>query len=187
MATPEQALATMIANLADKTGRTLAEWTALAAGSGQDKHGQLVRWLKSEHGLTHGYANLIAHETLRGAAVTAGGEDVLVDQLYAGKKAALRPIHDAVLAIVRKLGRDVELLPKKAYVSLRRNKQFAIVQPSTATRVDLGLALKGVEPHGRLEPSGSFSAMVSHRVRLGAEQDVDAEVKRWLQQAYERA
>ena len=77
--------------------------------------------------------------------------------------------------------------PKKAYVSLRRSKQFAIVQPSTATRVDLGLNLKGNDATDRLEASGSFNAMVSHRVRLGSKKDVDAELKGWLKEAFERA
>ena len=79
----------------------------------------------------------------------------------------------------------VEISPKKAYVSLRRNKQFAIVQPSTATRVDLGINLKNIEATGRLELSGSFNAMVSHRVRLSKPGDVDAQVLAWLKAAYE--
>ena len=96
-------------------------------------------------------------------------------------------LYDALIAAAAKLGRDVEVSPKKAYVSLRRSVQFAIVQPSTATRVDLGLNLKGEPAAGRLEASGSFNAMVSHRVRLESKKDVDAELKAWLKQAYSRA
>jgi hypothetical protein len=82
----------------------------------------------------------------------------------------------------------VEVSPKKTYVSLRRSKQFALVQPSTADRLDLGLNLKGVAATGRLEPSGSFNAMCTHRVRLGAEYGgVDAAVRKWLQRAYDAA
>ena len=39
----------------------------------------------------------------------------------------------------------------------------------------------------RLEKSGSFNAMVSHRVRLASPTEVDAELIAWLKQAYERA
>ena len=92
-----------------------------------------------------------------------------------------------MIAAARKLGKDVEVAPKKTYVSLRRSKQFAIVQPSTRTRVDLGLNLKGVEPTERLEASGSFNAMVSHRVRLEKKGDVDKALKGWLAEAYARA
>ena len=68
---------------------------------------------------------------------------------------------------------------------MRRSKQFGLIQPSTKTRVDLGLNLKDIPPQGRLEASGSFNAMVSHRVRLNEPGDVDDEVKGWLKAAYE--
>ena len=70
-------------------------------------------------------------------------------------------------------------------MSLRRNKQFGIIQPSTKTRVDVGIHLEGTEPNERLEPSGSFNAMVSHRVRLGSPDEVDSELVSWLKKAYE--
>ena len=82
------------------------------------------------------------------------------------------------------LVKDVEVAPKKAYVSLRRAKQFAILQPSTATRLDVGLVLAGVEPTDRLETAGSFNAMVTHRVRLESVDQVDKELMSWLRQAY---
>jgi len=120
-------------------------------------------------------------------AAGAPTEDDLVEAQYAGKKAGLRPVYDAVIAAVKKLGGDVEIAPKKAYVSLRRSKQFCIVQPSTPTRLDVGLNLKGKPTTARLEASGSFNAMVSHRVRLEKKQHVDAELKQWLKEAYEGA
>ena len=84
-------------------------------------------------------------------------------------------------------GKDVELSPKKGYVSLRRAKQFGLVQPSTKTRVDVGIQLKVVEPTDRLEASGSFNAMVSHRVRVTAASEVDDELIGWLRKAYDAA
>lgn len=99
-------------------------------------------------------------------------------------------VEDATATMVANLeGKtpDVEVAPKKANVSLRRNKQFALVQPSTATRFDVGLNLKGVSPSGRLEASGSFSAMVSHRVRVESVKCVDKELIGWLKQAYDQA
>ena len=99
----------------------------------------------------------------------------------------MRPVYDAIVEAVSGFGGDVELAPKKAYVSLRRAKQFALVQPSTKTRVDVGINLKDVPADGRLEASGSFNAMVSHRVRLSSPDDVDAELLAWLCMAYDRA
>jgi len=185
---PDETLATMIANLEEKTGRSLEQWTRLVATAKLARHGEIVKWLKSEHGLTHGYANLVASRSLEAASgAPAASTDELVAGQYSGAKAALRPIYDALIAVVRKLGPPVEIAPKKTYVSLRRSKQFALVQPSTAQRIDVGIQLKGIPPAGRLEASGSFNAMVSHRVRVTDLGQVDGELAGWLKQAYERA
>ena len=180
---PEEMVASMIQNLSEKTGKSLEEWLKISRGSGLEKHGQIVKMLKSDHGMTHGYANLVAIKTLESGP--AASEDDLVESQYSGPKTDLRPIYDVLLAAVAKFGGDVEISPKKAYVSLRRNKQFGLIQPSTKTRVDVGINLKGVEPTERLEASGSFNAMVSHRVRVADKREVDAELIDWLRQAYE--
>ncbi|HEU4522064.1 MAG TPA: DUF4287 domain-containing protein [Thermoanaerobaculia bacterium] len=183
MSSAEEAMSNMIRNLEEKTGKPLNHWVTLAKKSGLSKHGEIVKHLKSE-GLTHGYANLVAHTALQSASVHADEDDLVAAQ-YGGTKAGLRPIYDRILKEVDKFGTDVEIAPKKAYVSLRRRKQFAIVQPSTATRVDVGLNLKGVPAGKRLEPSGSFNSMVTHRVRLESVNDVDPELVAWLKKAYQ--
>ncbi len=185
MATPEEQAASMIANMPDKTGKPLEDWLAIVAKSGPAKHGEIVKLLKTEHDMTHGFANLVAHKARE--AAEGSGEGDLVASQYAGPKSALRPIYDAIADFVGSLGSDAELAPKKSYVSLRRSKQFGLVQPSTRTRVDLGINLKDVAPIGRLESSGSFNAMVSHRIRLETVEDVDDEVKDWLRIAYKSA
>lgn len=185
---PAQMEADMIASFKEKTGKTLDQWLAVAKKSGAEKHGALVAYLKSECNMTHGFANMVAlkHFKSDAGSLTEKGADLIAAQ-YAGEKAALKPIYDALEKAVRNLGADVEISPKKAYASVRRSKQFAIVQPSTKTRVDLGLNLKGVGATGRLEASGSFNAMVTHRVRLEKASDVDREVVAWLKQAYSQA
>ncbi len=185
---PEEMAASMIANMKEKTGKTLEEWLPIARSAGLEKHGAIVKFLKGDHGMTHGFANLVAHKALEsdaGSAAAAG--DDLVGLQYAGPKEGLRPIYDKIIKMVEGFGSDVEISPKKAYVSLRRSKQFALVQPSTKTRVDLGVNIKDLEPEGRLEASGSFNAMVSHRVRLEKPGDVDKDVKAWLKKAYDKA
>ncbi len=180
MADSDDQAKTMIANLEKNSGKSLAQWVALAKKAPEQKHGAMVKHLKSEHGLTHGYANLVAHKTLKSDAGSADGDDLIAAQ-YEGAKAHLRPIYDALLAGID--GESYEVAPKKAYVSLRRAKQFATLHPSTKTRFDLGLNLKGVEPAGRLEAAGSWNTMVSHRVKLASADEVDAEVIGWLRQA----
>ncbi len=184
--TPEEQANSMIANMKDKTGKSLEQWLSIANKSKLQKHGEIVKMLKADHGMTHGFANLVAHKTLKSDAGSAASEADLVAAQYSGAKSDLRPIYDALLKIVNSL-EGIEVSPKKAYVSLRRSKQFAIVQPSTKTRVDLGLNLKGEPVTDRLEASGSFNAMVSHRVRLEKPADVDEEVKSWILKAHSAA
>ena len=175
----------MIGNLEKKTGKSLAEWITIARGSGLEKHGQILKYLKTEQGLTHGYANLVAIKA-RETADSPKTDDDLINNQYNGKE-SLRPIYEAIMTAVTQFGDDLVIAPKKAYVSLRRNKQFGIIQPSTKTRVDVGINIRDVAADGRLEPSGSFNAMVSHRVRLTITDDVNDELIGWLRQAYDAA
>ena len=185
MADPQIELANMIAGMRDKTGKSLDDWLALAKNSGQAKHGALVSWLKAEHGLGHGYANVVSHKAF-GSDAGSIDDESLMEAMFAGPKAAMRPVYDKVAAIVGAL-EGAEFQPKKGYVSFRRSKQFGLGQPSTKDRFDLGLNLKGVEAGGRLEASGSWNAMVSHRVRIASPDEVDAEIEAWIRQAWERA
>ena len=178
---PEEMAESMVRNLPEKTGKSLSEWLEVCKSSGLAKHGALVKHLKGDHGVSHGYANLIAHKALAG---DASGEDLIVAQ-YSGAKAALRPIYEAVVAAARRLGKDVEISPKKTCVSLRRNKQFALIQAATKTRVDVGINVKGEAYSDRFEKFPG--SMVSHRVRLTRKSDVDKELETWLKKAYEAA
>jgi hypothetical protein len=184
--TVEDAVQSMIANFAKNTGKPLEAWIAIAKKSGAAKHGEIVKFLKEKHGIGHGFANMVAAKTLAGDDGPASDEDLVAAQ-YAGTKAPLKPIYDKLAAAIGKFGADVEFSPKKAYVSLRRAKQFALIQPSTADRLDVGINLKGVAATARLEASGSFNAMVSHRVRVASARDVDAQLIGWLSEAYDKA
>ena len=185
MTTLDPAVQTMIDNLEKKYGKPLSAWVEIAQAVQPLKHGEIIKRLKADHGMGHGYANLVAQETLRSVISDAPAGDDLVAAMFAGEKEKLRPIYDALLQKVNDFGDDVEISPKKAYVSLRRTKQFALIQPSTKTRVDLGLNLKDVPPAGSLEASGSFNAMCSHRIRLESVEMVDDQVVAWLRAAYE--
>jgi hypothetical protein len=185
MASVEQTVATFERNLAAQTGATVDQWMERARAKGFTRHGEILAWLKAEHGLGHGHANHIAKRTLAPSAEAVVEDGV--GHLFEGPKAAMRPLYDALTAAVTGLGADVELAPKKANVSVRRRRQFALLQPSTPTRLDLGLILKDVPPAGRLEASGSFNAMFTHRVRLAAPGDIDAELNAWLKAAYDAA
>ena len=185
MSTVDKALATQLANLETRSGKTLAQLHAFVKRSGLAKHGQVRDLLKKELGMGHGDANLVATLYFKAQEPEpAAGADPL-DAIYAGPKAALRPIHDRLMQAVGKLG-DFEVAQKKAYVSLRRKKQFAMIGPGTKTRVDVGLNMKGVPETARLValPPGG---MCQYRVAVTDAKQVDAELLGWIRQAWEAA
>ncbi len=178
---------TMIDNMPEKTGNSLAGWFKIIAAAGPEKHGAIMKLLKGEHGVTHGFANTISILYRQQAAGGPPAEDDLVAAQYAGPKEGSRPIYDAVLSAVNSFGTDVEIAPKKSYVSLRRSKQFAIVKAATKNRVDLGLNLKGVAATERLTGGNAFGGMCTHLVKITEASQVDDQVVGWLRQAYEMA
>lgn len=183
---PNAEVEKMAATLKEKTGKSLDEWKAIAQSSGFEKHGEIVKFLKETHGIGHGYANMIAHSLKQSAAAMSQDRDALIAQQYTGPKAAMRPIYDYLMQQILQFGDDIDVLPMKAYVSLRRNKQFACLQPATKTRMDVGIKLKGVAPTQRLT-EGGFNGMVSHLVQVSDISEVDEELLAWLRQAYEQA
>jgi len=170
----------------EKTGKTFEAWVKIAKADGPPGAKECHAWLKQQHGVPHLSAEIIADKASGACRLEAyDNPDALMEAMYSGLKASLRPIHDKVTKLAKKLGKDVVITPCKTYVSLRRKKQFAIVKPTTRNRVDLGLTLSGVRPQGRLEAvRGVASDRISHVIRIESPEEVDAHVKRWLSEAY---
>ncbi len=177
----DKALQTMIDNMPEKTGKSLDEWKNVLRSASFAKHSEAVNFLKNEHGVTHGFANTIVSLSKED---DTSEQDLVVNQ-YKGKE-SLVPIYERLIKTVSELGADVIIVPKKTTVSIKTKKQFALIKPATKTRIDLGLKLIGFEPNGRLEPSGPFGTMCTHRVQLKLADEIDEELKSWLKQAYEK-
>ncbi|MFN3195390.1 MAG: DUF4287 domain-containing protein [Chlorobiota bacterium] len=180
--TPEEK---MVQSIEEKTGKPISHWIEVVKKSGIEKHKAIINHLKEEHGFTYGFANLVAHKAKKSDAKSVSETTDLVEIQYIGKE-SLKPIYDKLMKEIEKFG-NVEIAPKKTYVSLRGKKQFALIQPSTKTRVDVGINSKELEVNDRLEKSGSFNSMCSHRVRLTDESEVNKELINWIKQAYEEA
>ena len=183
MSSVEEQVANQVANIERSTGRSLTDWIEIVRASGLEKHGEQVAMLKADHGLGHGNANILAIKAREAAAGGALGADEVVDGQYAGRAAHLRPAYEAVVTAVRAFGDDIELAPKKSYVSLRRRKQFAQVGPASG-QLEVGLNLPGSPATERLRPT---SGMATHRVRIDDAAGLDAELLAWLREAYDRA
>jgi len=182
----DQAAQTMIDNLQKNTGKSLEEWVSIVKKENFSKHGEILKFLKSNHGFTHGFANLIAHKTLKSDAGSASGLDELISKQYKGKEHLL-PLYEKLKAEIKTFGNDIEFAPKNAYVSVRRKKQFAMLIPATKTRFDIGINLKGQEPTGMLELDTKSSGMVSHKIIVNPEEQYSKEVINWLKKAYDAA
>jgi predicted transport protein len=178
----EAALQTMINNMPEKTGRSLEEWKKLLKTKSFAKHTDAVKFLKQEYGITHGFANTIV--TLSKEENTTPAD--LVAAQYKGKE-NLFPIYEKLLETVKAFGIEVTITPKKTSVSLIRKRQFALIKPASKSRIDLGLKLPEKELTKRLENSGPFGTMCTHRVKLTAVEDVNEELISWLREAYELA
>jgi hypothetical protein len=176
-------MANMVANLQEKSGRSMSWWINTVLSSNKTKHGEMVAYLKEEHSLTHGYANLVAHAARQQSRGGPVSEQDLVTAQYVGKD-GLRPIYEALIQMVSEFGNDVLIAPKKAGVSLRRSRQFALIEPATKTRIDIGINLKGASPTDRLKAAGG---MCTHKVALISLDQIDTELSDWLRLAYQRA
>jgi len=184
MSIVDKALETQLNNIQKRTGKMLDELYEIIRKSGLAKHGEIVAMLKRELGMGHGDANTLTQFFFKSAG---GGKEVTaedaIDQIYSGAKAALRPIHEELMAAIVQMG-SFEIAPKKGYVSLRRKRQFAMIGPATRTHVEVGLNMKGVEGTARLaeQPPGS---MCQYKVNVMDVKEVDGELIAWIRQAYE--
>jgi len=178
----EKALQTMIDNMPEKTGKSLDQWKFLLKKKTFVKHSEAVKFLKSEYQVTHGFANTIVALSKE---EQVSSEDLVVNQ-YQGKDNLL-PIYEKLVDVVKGFGKDVKITPKKTEVSLDRKRKFAVIRPSTKSRIDVGLKLKGEPKTARLEDSGPFGTMCTHRVRLTDIDQIDSELIGWLKEAYAKA
>lgn len=186
----DKAVETQLKNIQAKTGKSMDELTAIIRDSGLTKHSEIRSMLQRDLGLGHGDANALVHHVLQSdgtSAAKASGattENVL-DEIYAGAKAGLRPIHDRLMAEIDGFG-EFEIVPKKGYVSLRRKKQFSMIGPATNTRVEVGLNMKSAEAAARLIEQRAGS-MCNYIVKVTTVEEVDAELIAWIKQAYDSA
>ena len=178
----DKALQTMIANMPEKTGKSLDQWKEILKEKSFSKHSEGVKFLKSEHNVTHGFANTIV--TL--SKDENNSSEDLVDLQYNGKE-NLRPIYKELINYIKTLGSDVTITPKKGSVSIIRKRQFLLIKPANKIRIDLGFKLKDKPINKRLENSGPFGTMCTHRVKISELVEINGELKKWIKEAYEKS
>ncbi|MBX3358116.1 MAG: DUF4287 domain-containing protein [Phycisphaeraceae bacterium] len=185
-----------VASLREKTGRSLDEWIDLTKNKGPRSVKDRREWLKAEHGMGTNAAWWIA-ERADGKGVeedTAEGyleaAERHVEGQYSGKRSALRPLYDRLLAIGLSAGADVKACPCKTMVPLYRNHVFAQIKATTTARIDLGLALGSMPaskiPKRLIDTGGKAKKdRITHRIEIQGASDIDDTVMKWLKAAYD--
>jgi hypothetical protein len=183
-----------IADLKQKTGRSLEEWLKFIRKEGPPTEQERRDWLKTKHGLGTNSAWWLAERSV-GKGEEVGDPDQYlqaaekyVDEMFSGKKEHLRPIYDALLKLGLSVGKDTKACPCQTIVPLYRKHVFAQIKPTTQTRIDFGLALGDTQTPNRLIDTGGFAKKdrITHRFEITSVKDIDAEVKHWLKVAYDR-
>lgn len=180
----DQALVTMFENLKKNTGKSLAEWIKIVKDEKLTKHGEIMKFLKEKHLFTHGFANMVALKTLKTDAGSSENLNELIEKQYSGKE-HLFPIYTRLLNEIKQFGDEFEIAPKVSYVSLRRKKQFAILQPATKTRFEIGLNIKDQRGEGILELIKSTNSMCSHKICIESESEITEEVIKWIKISFD--
>jgi hypothetical protein len=178
MPTVEEGIQSQLRNIEKDYGRTIDELVLVVTDSGLTKHNDVVAMLKQRYGMAHGAAHRVSLVARSRAAQPAPAGAVLAPPL--------QDVYTRLLEKAYALGNDVEQAPKKGYVSLRRRKQFAMLQPG-ARWINLGLVLAKQTAAGRLESAAKWNALFTHRVRVATSTDIDDELESWLRSAYNAA
>ena len=183
-----------IGELKQKTGHSLEEWLKEIKKAGPPEEKARRDWLRDKHGLNTMTATWLAERSVGKGAAMEDPDLYLesaerdVDKMFAGGKAHLRPVYDALLKLGLKTGKDAKACPCTTIVPLYRNHVFAQIKPATQTRIDMGFALGDLKPTGRLIDTGGFAKKdrITHRIPIASVDDIDDEVKHWLKVAYDR-
>ena len=185
--TPDEMMTAVSESLTARTGRSLGEWLALVRASGIDPLDQAAvrRWLRAEHGVPQNSQWAIADAAAREAGWARPSAAEYIDRQYAGAKAVLRPIYDALAAAIGELGDDVTAEGRGSYTPFVRGRQFAAVAASTRDRVDVGLRFTDPPQSPRLQPA-SGPGQATHKLSLRSLAEVDDEVLNLLHAAYEQ-
>jgi len=148
-----------IIELKPKTGRSLEEWIALVKKEGDSPERYLATAVR------------------------------YVEEQYSGRKAAMRPVFEQLLALGKALGPDVKACPCKTMVPLYRNHVFAQIKPTTNTRIDFGLCFttySGRLPKRLIDTGGlAKKDRITHRIEVSSADQIDDDLKKWLCAAYD--
>jgi uncharacterized protein DUF5655 len=176
-----------------QTGQSVDDWNVRIQETGISSRDELMNWLKTRN--INGYAQqLLIMERFGYPEFLLKTADELVDEQFADRL-HLRPVFDEVIEAGVGIAHQglVEVQARKTFVTLRtKRRKFAMIKPSTKTRVDLGLRIVDLHSgHERFAARLQSAKLLrddtmTHRIPLTRLEDVDDEVCYWLAVAYEQ-
>jgi hypothetical protein len=181
----EKWFASVQGNLERDSGRSLAEWVAIARTCPETGHRARQAWLKEHHGLMINRASYVLSEAF-GSEMPWDDPDALIDSLWVDS--ASRAIFEAVRAKAESLP-DVVVGPRKGFTAFSRNYQFAAAKPVKGGTAVLGLAVApgvdaGLVPRRRSEALNERLLAIAP---LASAAEVDGRIEGLLRQAWERS
>lgn len=187
MTSPSDMMESVTDSMKERTGKTLEEWVLVVLASGVDPLDQKAvrNWLKDNHNILQNSQWAIADAAARAAGWVRPSVEGYIDSQYQGEKAALRPIFDSLREIIEGMGEDVTAEGRGGYTPFVRKRQFAAVQASTKTRIDLGLRFKDA-PESELLSTRSLPGQSTHKVGLNLVKEITDQVVGLIRLAYEQ-
>jgi hypothetical protein len=184
-----------VSELKAKTGRTLEEWCAHIRKEGPEDLAARRAWLKSKYMLGANTAWWLAERADGRPTWDESPESYLaaaptyVDEMFAGPRAHLRPLADALMRLAMEVTPAVKFCPCKTIIPFYREHVIAQVKPATNSRIDFGLSLGSDVPFTpRLKDTGGLRKKdrITHKIEIARLEDIDVEVEGYLRAAYDR-
>lgn len=169
-----------------ESGKGFDAWVRAGRTAGPKERRPLIAWYLAQHAFKPMQAAWLAEAALGGLA-DYGDPAGFVDALYAGPRARLRPLHEALVDACYACGQDVIVTACKTMVPAYRKHVFAELRPAPADEgVLLRLALGAADVTERLQrdTSGMPGERLSHAVVVASTREIDRELERWLASAY---
>lgn len=182
---PASMMSAVTDSMKERTGKSLDEWVALVQKSGIDPLDQKAvrNWLKTEHGVLQNSQWAIADAAARAAGWVRPSVEGYIDSQYEGAKAGLRPLFDALREIIESQGEDVRAEGRGGYTPFVRRRQFAVLQASTKTRIDLGLRFTEPPESPLLNPSNP-PGQCTHKIGIQSIEEITPEIIKFITLAY---
>ncbi|NOT40028.1 MAG: DUF4287 domain-containing protein [Alphaproteobacteria bacterium] len=176
--------ASLEANIATATGKTVAQWVKIAKTCPETKPRARLKWFKDKHGLGQSRAGLVLWRAFGTSSLGDDDPNTLMNALFV-KFGEQRALYDKVAAFTTKLGPGT-LSPRKSYVALYHLKQYGAIKPSKQG-LTIGLAMQKYPKSARLIDVKNLGGGERNKkaVVLASAKEFDAEVKAWVKAAYD--